>query len=116
MRMALRLINFHFLALLLCNSLSSPSPHPSRTIDAAVDIERADVKLERLAFGSCSKALWPQRLWGAVRAKSPQMWLWTGDAVYLGGDQPISLEHAFNAQLQQEVLVSVARLPFCAAC
>ena len=56
------------------------------------------------AFFCCgSKALWPQRLWGAIRAKSPQMWLWAGDAVYLGGDQPSSLEEAFNAQLQQEV-------------
>jgi hypothetical protein len=30
------------------------------------------------------------------------MWLWAGDAVYLGGDQPASLEEAFRAQLRQE--------------
>ncbi len=66
--------------------------------------EREDECSDARAFFCCgSKALWPQRLWGAIRAKSPQMWLWAGDAVYLGGDQPSSLEEAFNAQLQQEV-------------
>ena len=66
------------------------------------DVQNADVErpeqLKRLAFGSCNKAGLPQRLWGAVRAKSPQMWLWVGDAAYVGGDQPGSVEEALKAQ------------------
>jgi hypothetical protein len=86
--------------LLLCLALSLPLAASGGPADAA----RPDVLLERLAFGSCNKAFWPacsdchQRLWSAVRAKSPQMWLWAGDAVYLGHDQPRDLLSAFKAQ------------------
>ena len=76
---------------------SAPAPLRAQT----ADVKREDVLLSRLAFGSCNKALSPQRVWGAVRAKAPQMWLWAGDAVYLGGDQPGNLEEAFEAQGQQ---------------
>jgi alkaline phosphatase D len=84
---------------------------------AVADVERPDVLLERLAFGSCNKAVWSappcdetpagtgrpchERLWGSVRAKTPQMWLWAGDAVYVGHDQPIDLPSAFRAQHAQ---------------
>ena len=36
----------------------------------------------RLVFGSCSKVHLPQPLWPYVRARSPQAWIWAGDAVY----------------------------------
>jgi len=66
------------------------------------DVQNADVErpeqLKRIAFGSCNKAAQPQRLWGAVRAKSPQIFLWVGDAVYVGGDQPGSVQEALKAQ------------------
>jgi hypothetical protein len=56
-------------------------------------------RLDVMAFGSCSKPLWPQPLWDAVAQARPQLWLWTGDAVYLGRDQPDALPEAYQAQL-----------------
>ncbi|KAJ1476769.1 hypothetical protein T484DRAFT_1632136 [Baffinella frigidus] len=56
-------------------------------------------RLSTLAFGSCSKPLYPQPLWDAINAARPQVWLWAGDAVYLGRDQPEGLREAYQAQL-----------------
>jgi hypothetical protein len=71
------------------------------TTGGIADVERPDFKLERLAFGSCSMPMSPQRLWSPVREKSPQMWLWAGDSVYVTGDNPPNLRLAFQVQLQQ---------------
>jgi len=38
--------------------------------------------LSRLAFGSCRKQTKPQPIWEAVAATQPELWLWTGDAIY----------------------------------
>ncbi|KAH8062779.1 hypothetical protein JL721_8687 [Aureococcus anophagefferens] len=44
-----------------------------------------DWLLERAAFGSCNKQDKPQPLWPVIGAADPQLWLWTGDAVYAHG-------------------------------
>ncbi|KAL1502939.1 hypothetical protein AB1Y20_011010 [Prymnesium parvum] len=38
--------------------------------------------LRRLAFGSCRKQTLPQTIFDAITAARPDVWLWTGDAVY----------------------------------
>ena len=43
-------------------------------------MDRAE--LRRLAFGSCRKQNLKQPIWDAVAATEPELWLWTGDAVY----------------------------------
>lgn len=47
------------------------------------DSSRPEMELTRIAFGSCSKQRMEQRLWPAINNARPQVWLWTGDAVYL---------------------------------
>ncbi|KAH8090119.1 hypothetical protein JL720_6424 [Aureococcus anophagefferens] len=44
-----------------------------------------DWPLYRAAFGSCNKQDKPQPLWPVIGAAAPQLWLWTGDAVYAHG-------------------------------
>jgi hypothetical protein len=50
-----------------------------------------DVTLTRVAFGSCSKQYLEQRLWKKIVQSEPQLWLWTGDAVYLKVVQPLPI-------------------------
>lgn len=38
--------------------------------------------LTTLVFASCSRHTEPQRLWGAIRRASPDLFVWLGDAVY----------------------------------
>ena len=38
--------------------------------------------LRRIAFGSCRKQKQPQPVWDAIAATQPELWLWTGDAIY----------------------------------
>ena len=40
----------------------------------APDNDFKDVRLSRLAFGSCSKPFWPQPLWRAIREQAPQVY------------------------------------------
>jgi alkaline phosphatase D len=58
-------------------------------------------RLDRLAFGSCSKQGLPQPLWPAIVASKPQVWLWTGDAIYPDTNSPAGLSDGFASQLQQ---------------
>ena len=53
-------------------------------IVTAVDYTH-DWLLERAAFGSCNKQDKPQPLWPVIGSQDPQLWLWTGDAVYAHG-------------------------------
>eukprot|EP00966_Prymnesium_polylepis_P326719 7382622-Prymnesium_polylepis.1 len=41
-----------------------------------------DAPLSRLAFGSCRKQTRSQSIFRAIAAKKPDVWVWTGDAVY----------------------------------
>ena len=40
----------------------------------------------RILFGSCSKPYYPQPLWSHIISRNPDLWIWTGDIVYL--DRP----------------------------
>lgn len=57
------------------------------------DTTRKDVTLTRIAFGSCSKQYLEQRLWKKIVQSEPQLWLWTGDAVYLKVIHPFLISH-----------------------
>ena len=81
---------------------------PLRSGAAASDPDVADVHyphvlLERLAFGSCNKQkrrAEQEAVWAGVAAFEPQVWLWTGDAVYAENHSVPALEEALRAQLQ----------------
>src|SRR3546814_820894 len=47
----------------------------------------------RVAFGSCCRIQFDQeqRIWNAVRALEPDMFLWLGDNIYAASDQPDAL-------------------------
>src|SRR3546814_5834585 len=47
----------------------------------------------RVAFGSCCRIQFDQaqRIWNAVRALEPDMFLWLGDNIYADSDQPDAL-------------------------
>ena len=60
--------------------------------------ESHDFVLERAAFGSCNKQEEPQPLWGVIGGGAPQLWLWTGDAVYAHGPGVAPLAEAVRAQ------------------
>eukprot|EP00729_Bicosta_minor_P008535 gene8535-11415_t len=47
------------------------------------DVGDVDCPLDVVGFGSCSNPKFPQPLWDKVMAWGPpELWLWTGDAVY----------------------------------
>jgi hypothetical protein len=68
----------------------------------SADISFPDIELERVAFGSCNKqsGLEEQQAqaWRSAAAFRPQLWLWTGDAVYSKNLTVASLEEAFRVQ------------------
>ena len=53
----------------------------------------------RIAFGSCNKPYRAQPLWSALAAVEPEVWAWTGDAVYTNDSTIPALEAAFESQL-----------------
>jgi hypothetical protein len=60
------------------------------------DSSRPNVLLERIAFGSCNKPKWPQKLWESIVQQQPQLWLWTGDAVYVVSSRCCWFPRAFG--------------------
>jgi alkaline phosphatase D len=70
--------------------------------DEETDAVYPAVLLERVAFGSCNKQNKTDLqsvAWASVAAFNPQLWLWTGDAVYSETRSVASLEAAFSQQL-----------------
>ena len=59
-----------------------------------------DFTLQRLAFASCSKQHRAQPLWAPLLRHDPQVFLWTGDAVYLNTTAIAALREAYAAQRQ----------------
>jgi alkaline phosphatase D len=37
----------------------------------------------RIAFGSCNDNADDDRIWSAISSKSPDLWIWLGDIVYM---------------------------------
>lgn len=66
-------------------------PHRTRTAPAGP----ADF---RIAFGSCCRIQFDpdQRIWNAVRALEPDMFLWLGDNIYADSDQPAALTDLYG--------------------
>jgi hypothetical protein len=69
---------------------------PRATVDSA-----HKQRLTRLAFGSCSKQWLEQPLWTPILEFKPQLWLWTGDAIYGRSRGAAALSDGFATQLRQ---------------
>jgi hypothetical protein len=71
-------------------------------IASLIDLSFPNVTLERVAFGSCNKQLGFERqqneAWRSIAKFNPQLWLWTGDAVYVKSHSVSGLTSAFNVQ------------------
>eukprot|EP00658_Telonema_sp_P-2_P064331 TRINITY_DN53280_c0_g1_i1.p1 TRINITY_DN53280_c0_g1~~TRINITY_DN53280_c0_g1_i1.p1 ORF type:complete len:161 (-),score=17.20 TRINITY_DN53280_c0_g1_i1:115-597(-) len=48
--------------------------------------------ISRIGFGSCNKQWKYNPHWEHVEQWEPEIWIWTGDAIYLSSDQGDSLE------------------------
>jgi hypothetical protein len=55
-------------------------------------------QVSRVAFGSCNKPSRKQPLWETILATRPEVWLWTGDAVYTNGSDLPDLTAAYALQ------------------
>jgi alkaline phosphatase D len=50
--------------------------------DEAVSLPDDDTLLTKIAFASCSHQLLRNQVWDAIEADDPQLYVWTGDAIY----------------------------------
>jgi len=87
------------LSLLLGNTLASST-------DNSPDVSFPDILLERVAFKSCNKQFGrdeeQSQVWRNVAAFQPQLWLWTGDAVYAKNHSLTSLAEAYDVQTSKQ--------------
>jgi len=73
-----------------------------KTEEPSADVSFPDIELKRVAFGSCNKQLGrevqQEKVWRSASSFQPQLWLWTGDAVYSKNLTVSSLKKAFEVQ------------------
>lgn len=55
-----------------------------------------------IAFGSCNKQKFKNKLWQEVVKHKPNVWIWGGDNIYADTDDMQKLQAEYNKQLQQE--------------
>eukprot|EP00050_Salpingoeca_kvevrii_P009847 m.310292 g.310292 ORF g.310292 m.310292 type:complete len:481 (-) comp24848_c0_seq1:82-1524(-) len=70
--------------------------------------------VSRIAFGSCAKQRLAQPVWGPIGAAQPDVWIWTGDAVYAKGASLAALRDALEdmcARPEYSEFVRTARRP-----
>lgn len=64
------------------------------------DSHDTEQTLSRVAFGSCSKQWLAQPIWPMIwKIFQPQIWLWLGDAAYVGGEPQSNARDVHNALL-----------------
>eukprot|EP00472_Partenskyella_glossopodia_P014447 CAMPEP_0197515062 /NCGR_PEP_ID=MMETSP1318-20131121/303_1 /TAXON_ID=552666 /ORGANISM="Partenskyella glossopodia, Strain RCC365" /LENGTH=482 /DNA_ID=CAMNT_0043063321 /DNA_START=65 /DNA_END=1516 /DNA_ORIENTATION=- len=68
-------------------------------VDATHDVSYSRMP-QKLAFGSCNKPWKNQFLWEQIEAKEPDVFMWTGDAVYTNTSYIEDLWSALNIQLE----------------
>ena len=51
----------------------------------------------RIAFGSCNDTRRPQPIWAAIRAQSPDVWVWLGDNVYADTTDMTAMRGLYDA-------------------
>lgn len=76
---------------------------PSVADQSNVDFTLNDRCVRRIAFGSCNKATEDQPLWNPLKKFDPQVFLWTGDSIYLSNrfaKNATALEKQFTKQKQ----------------
>jgi hypothetical protein len=73
-----------------------------------------------IAFGSCNKQYLPQPAWDAILRKAPDLFLFTGDAVYTNANHPDQVEAIHEALAMQSARTEyrdfVARIPVDGEC
>eukprot|EP00927_Polykrikos_kofoidii_P072407 TRINITY_DN68527_c0_g1_i1.p1 TRINITY_DN68527_c0_g1~~TRINITY_DN68527_c0_g1_i1.p1 ORF type:complete len:523 (-),score=63.46 TRINITY_DN68527_c0_g1_i1:121-1689(-) len=79
----------------------SPTGTSAGKTNSSADTHHSMV-LRRIAFGSCNKQYRPQPLWSAVAAFEPELWLWTGDAIYASTNPVLSGQAAVSEELLEE--------------
>ncbi len=75
--------------------------YTNATNSESIDESFPELILERVAFGSCNKQLREAEQsasWASVSEYEPQLWLWTGDAVYSHNHSLAALKESFAAQ------------------
>ncbi len=85
-----------------CTALTGPSivePVEARATKVPAHLEPQSI--QRIAFGSCNKVHLPQPLWSKVSAEHPELFIWTGDAVYADTEDMATLSELYRQQLQQ---------------
>ncbi len=58
--------------------------------------EEFDALPERIAFGSCNDQEMPQTFWKTIEKSDPDLWIWTGDAVYADTDDVHKMRKSYN--------------------
>ena len=89
------------LVLLPLGPWSALSGHSDADASVAEVDEVRPQRLDRMAFGSCNKQWLPQPLWEPILEFKPQLWLWTGDAIYGESHGVGGLSDGFAVQLSQ---------------
>jgi len=56
----------------------------------------AEEPLSRIAFGSCANEHRPQPIWKAINDAKPQLFIFTGDNVYVDSADPAKLEESYK--------------------
>jgi alkaline phosphatase D len=70
-----------------------PRPLPA----AAVPSLPAVVPPFRIAFGSCNDSRAMQPIWGPIRVREPDLWIWLGDNVYADTDDMTVMRQLYDA-------------------
>lgn len=86
---------------------SEPRMHVTRPAHAVASLDTQRV-VHRIAFGSCNKHNRNQSYWRAIRARSPDVWVWLGDVIY--ADTPVLLKWRLPARPETLVAYYEAQL------
>lgn len=68
------------------------------SVNAQVKEPPASDSITRIALGSCNRENLPQPLWRPIISNHPQLWIWTGDAVYGDTEDMQVLKKKFEFQ------------------
>jgi alkaline phosphatase D len=78
---------------------TSQSIHPSAVKLYQHQLPNTQKTHQNIAFGSCSKHLFPQDYWNVIGQQNPDLWIWLGDIVYADTDNETTLFNAYNTML-----------------
>jgi alkaline phosphatase D len=62
-----------------------------------------------IAFGSCNKQNFENKLWDDVLANAPSYWIWGGDIIYSDTDNMSLMSEHYNLQLKQKGYAAIRK-------